>query len=277
MIWLWLACSSPEPLVGANLSVTLTGAGGGRCDVVLVPAGEAHAMREPCEGPVFFEGLAPGAYTLWAEGPSASSARLPLTLTEGTAPELTLELVEASSIAVNVLVPATVEIKAGDHRVVRSTEDGWTGADSLPAGPVEVYALARDGAEARHRTWLDPAETRLVKMAPKLDLGRPVLGLRFRTTDAGHVVTWIHELGPAFGLLELSDELLAVNGESLADRDWQDAGKALTGEVGETRRLTVKRDGRTLDVELAAIGYRELKRLEQEEADTGGATGQDIP
>ncbi len=219
MIWLWLACGEPPPLVGSSLSVTLTGAGGGRCDVVLVPAGEAHAMREPCEGPVRFESLTPGDYTLWAEGPSASSARLALTLSEGTAPELTLELVEASSLAVNVLVPATVEIKAGDHRVVRSTEHGWTGADSLPAGLVEIYALASDGAEARHRTYLDPAETRLVKMAPKLDLGRPVLGLRFRTTDAGHLITWIHELGPAFGLLDLGDELLAVNGESLAARD----------------------------------------------------------
>ncbi len=271
MLSILLACSAPTPLVGATLTVDVVGAVKA-CDLVLAAEGERLAQRTRCDQPVF-TALQPGRYELWAEGPGVTSARRSLQLADATAPLVVLPLVGSATVAVEVTGAARVRVTGGDVDVVRDTEHGWMLAEGIPSGAVTITATTPDGAEAVHRGWVSERESLVVRVATRLDPGRPVLGLRFRTTERGHVVSWVHELGPAHGLVRPGDLLVAVEGQSLDGLAWKEAGHALAGEVGEARTVTLSRDGEARSVELAAVGYKELQRR----SGVRPSTGQDIP
>jgi hypothetical protein len=87
---------------------------------------------------------------------------------------------------------------------------------------------------------------------------RPTLGLRISPVPGGVAIVAVHPRGPAAGVLEVDDIVLAVEGHPLDGLSEADAGAALTGPVGTTRRYEVYRDGETLLLPLTSVGVQTL-------------------
>jgi carboxyl-terminal processing protease len=56
------------------------------------------------------------------------------------------------------------------------------------------------------------------------------------------------DMGAAKGGVRVGDELVTIDGNAVQTMSPDDVHKALTGQVGSRVKLTVKRDGQTVDV-----------------------------
>lgn len=105
-----------------------------------------------------------------------------------------------------------------------------------------------------HRAAAAFQEVRPVRpAAPSTTLLQPArgfLGLRLDAAPVGVEVVAIHPGGPAAGLLQLGDYLVAADDTPLSGLSGDHAGIVLSGEAGEIRTLEVLRGGTSLTMTL---------------------------
>jgi hypothetical protein len=128
----------------------------------------------------------------------------------------------------------------------------------LPSGQMVEVLVHQDKEIACGVGVVPPGGELLLSLDLEALPPRPVVGLRFRAVPEGARVTWIHERGPAVGLLEIGDVMLAIEGEPLAGLSTREIGPMLTLGVGDGRRVLIRRGGAESVVELVAVGVDSL-------------------
>jgi S1-C subfamily serine protease len=143
--------------------------------------------------------------------------------------------------------PASADLASGTF--VFSTEGAWAGLVTdhggrpaiVPADVVIVMAERLLSEERRAPGWLGVA---VQPLTPAL---RSATG-----ADAGVIVTWVDARGPAFGRVEVTDVIEAVNGEGIAtDEHWR--ARAARFRAGETLALRIRRKRGVAEVRLSAV------------------------
>lgn len=93
---------------------------------------------------------------------------------------------------------------------------------------------------------------------PSTAADRGVLGLRFDRGRGGLTVTAVHPQGPAAGRLEVGDQVVAVDGLPLANRDETQIQAALSGPAGQARTFSVARGAGLVPVEIIPMAADQL-------------------
>lgn len=151
---------------------------------------------------------------------------------------------------------AGVEVRSSRGRSVTTRQNGQYKLDGLPIGEVEVRA-ARGFSGGGGKTTItrgghSTLDIELVPVPP-----RGVLGFTLDAADGVLKVATITPGSPAEGQLQPGDVLEEVDGSPVGD-DIARARKLVAGEPGAPVRLTVRRGGAALPLELTRVSARDL-------------------
>ena len=74
------------------------------------------------------------------------------------------------------------------------------------------------------------------------------IGVAYRPLSSGALVTEVYGESPSAGILEMGDIIVAAEGHSLEGLTSEEMANLIRGEAGTEITLTIKRDGKTMDV-----------------------------
>jgi len=209
----------------------------------------------PCvDGELSYDDLQPGTYLLEVGVEGASRYARNIDLVEGDRQDLGVsQLSPGGVLEVQAVGPdgrglPGARIWLGNW-LVTSDVEGRFRFVGASAGELRVRAQF-DGVVGSGNTTLEAAETKALEVEIK-DLSlRGVLGLEFTAATEGLTITAVATEGPAHGVLESGDLIVASDGVPTLALPQSSAEQRLDGAPKTSIKLSVMRDGEPLEIEL---------------------------